>query len=55
MLNDTLTGAMTVPRLTIKGQKMGSDPIPGNPCPFPKIVEIILPLISPRSYPDHKN
>ena len=30
MLNDTLTRAMTVPRLTIKGQKVGGDPIPGN-------------------------
>ena len=35
MLNDTPTSAMTVPRLTIKGQKLGGDPIPGNRHPFP--------------------
>ena len=47
MLHDLSTGAMTVPRPTIKGQKVGGDPIPGNLHPFPKIVGIILPLISP--------
>jgi len=45
-LNDTPTGTMVVPRVTIKGQKVGSGPIPGNLCPFSKIVGIILPLIS---------
>lgn len=34
------------PRLTIKCQKVGSGPIPGNPPRFPKIVRIFLPLIS---------
>ena len=42
----TPTGVMTVPKLTIKGQKVGSGPIPRNPCFFPKILGIILPLIS---------
>ena len=42
---------MTVLKLTIKDQKVGGGPIPGNLHPFPKIVEIILPLI----YPAHKN
>ena len=46
MLSDTPTSAMTVLRLTIKGQKVGSGPIPGNLCPFPKIVGIILSLIA---------
>ena len=46
MLNDTTTGAMTVQRLTIVGQKVGGGPIPGNFHPFPKIVGIILPLVS---------
>ena len=55
MLNDTPTSTMTVPRLTIKGQKGGSGPIPGNPRPFPEIVGIILPLISLWNYPAHKN
>ena len=45
-LNDTPTGTMVVPRLLIKGQKVGSRPIPGNLCPFSKIVGIILPLDS---------
>ena len=42
---------MTVPRRTIKGQKVGSGPIPGNPHPFPKIAGILLPLISLWNYP----
>ena len=46
MLSDTPTSTMAVPRLTIKGQKVGAGPIPGNPCPFSKIVGIILPLVS---------
>ena len=37
---------MTVPRLAIKGRKVDSGPIPGNPCPFPKTVGIILSLIT---------
>jgi len=36
---------MTVLRPAIKGKKVGSGPIPGNPCPFPKIIGIIFPLI----------
>ena len=38
--------AMTVPRLTIKDQKVGGSPIPGTISPSPKIVGLILPLIS---------
>ena len=44
--NDIPTGARTVPRLTIKGQKVGSGPIPGNLPPFPKIVGIIFPSLA---------
>ena len=54
-LNDMPTGAMTVPRPTIKGQKVGSGPIPGNPHPFPEIVGIIFPFISLWNCPAHKN
>ena len=36
---------MTVLRLTIKCQKVGSGPIPGNLHPFPEIMGIILLLI----------
>ena len=43
MLNDAPTSAMTVLSLTIKGQKVGGGPIPGNPHRFPKIIGIILP------------
>ena len=46
MLSDTPTGTMTVPRLTIKGQNLGSGPTPGNLYSFPEITVIILPLIS---------
>ena len=46
VLNDTPTGSITVPRLTIEGQKVGGGPIPVSPCPFPPIFGIILPLIS---------
>ena len=42
----TPTSAVTFPRLTIKGQKVGSGPIPGNLDPFSKTVGIILQLIS---------
>ena len=38
-----------------KDQKVGSSSIPGNICPFPKIVRILLPLISVWNYPAHKN
>ena len=34
MLNDTLPRAMTVLGLTIKGEKVGDDPISGNLLPF---------------------
>jgi len=37
-------GAMKL-RLTIKDQKVYGGPIPGNLCPFPKIVGIILLFI----------
>ena len=46
MLNDTPTGAMTVLRLTISGQKLGDDPVPGTLSHFSKIVEIIFSLLS---------
>ena len=42
MLSDTPTGAMTVPKLTIKGPKMGRGLIPG----CLKILGITLLLIS---------
>ena len=45
-LNDIPTGVMTVLRQIIKGQKVGSGPIPGNLCSFPKIVGLLLPLVS---------
>ena len=48
-LNDTLKGAMTVLRLTIKDQKVGRDPIHGNLCPSHTTVGIILPFISLRN------
>ena len=37
---------MMVPRTTTQGQNVGTDPIPGNPHPFPQIAGIFLPLIS---------
>ena len=46
MLNDTSMGAMTVLRLSIYSQKVGSDPVPGTLSPFSKIVGIIFPLLS---------
>ena len=46
MLNDTPMGAMTVLRLSIYSQKVGSDPVPGTLSPFSKIVGIIFPLLS---------
>ena len=54
-LNVTPTGATTVPRPTVKGQKVGGGPISGNLRPFSKIIGIILPLVSLWNYPDHKN
>ena len=41
--NDT---PRTVQRLTIKGQKVGDGPVPGNLHPLPKIARIILPFLS---------
>ena len=55
MLNDTSTGSETVPRLTLKGQKIGGAPIPRNSCPFSKVVRKFLPLLSLSSYPACKN
>jgi len=46
MPNDTPTGAMTIPRLTIKGQKAGGGSIPRNPHLFLEIIGIILLPIS---------
>ena len=53
-LNDTPTGALTVPRLIINGQKVGGGPIPGNLHSFSKVVGTILPLISLWNFPTHK-
>ena len=53
-LNDTPTGALTVPRLIIKGQKVGGGPVPGNLHSFSKVVGTILPLISLWIFPAHK-
>lgn len=33
-LNDTPSGANTVLKPAIRGHKVGSDPVPGNPHPF---------------------
>ena len=49
------TGSMTILRPTIKGQKVGSSPIPGDPLPFSQIARIILSLLSLWNYPAHKN
>ena len=49
--DDTPTGAMPLLRPTIKGQKMVNSSTAGRPCPFHKIVGIILPLNSPWNYP----
>jgi len=46
---------MTVLSLTIKDQKEDGGSISGNLCPFPKIIGIILPLITLRNYPADKN
>ena len=50
MLNYTPMGTMTVPRPTMQGQRVGGDPVPGNLCPSPPVVGIILPLISLWNY-----
>ena len=46
---------MIVSRLTIKGQKVGSSPVPRNLHRFPKIVGIIFPLISLWNCSAHKS
>ena len=55
MLNDTPTGANRISRLTVRGQKVGTSPIPRNLHHFPKIVGIISPLISLWNYSAHKS
>ena len=45
---------MTVLRQTMKGQKVGGGPSSRNPCPFSKLVGVILLLISLWNYPAHK-
>ena len=52
-LNDTSRVAMTVPSHCQKTKEC-CGPIPGNLHPFPKIVEITLPLIVIWNYPAHK-
>ena len=47
----TLPGTRTVPRVTTKAQKVGSGPIPGNPCHFSKVTGIIFPLVSLGNHP----
>ena len=37
---------MTIPRSTIKDQKVGGGPIPGHLRPFPKIVGVIFPSLA---------
>jgi len=37
--------------VTIKGQNVGSGPIPGNPCHFSKVTGIIFLLPSLGNYP----
>ena len=44
---------MTILRSTIKGQKVCRGPVPGNPYPFLKKVEITLPHISLWNYSAH--
>ena len=50
-----LNSAMTVLSLTMKGQKVGGGPVPGNPHPFFKTIGIIIPVFSPLNYLAHKN
>ena len=58
---NTLVCWMTLPQVPWQflGQpwklKVDSDPISGSPCPFSKMVGIILPLVSLWNYPDYKN
>jgi len=54
-LNGITTSTMTVPRLTIRDQKERGGLVPGNLHPFLQTVGMILPLISLRNYPAHKN
>ena len=51
----TMTGSMIVPRLTVKGQKVFSGPVPDTPRPFLRIARIFLPLAILWNYPTHKN
>jgi len=44
MLNDILTVALTIPKPTIKGQRVGSVSIFGNPHLFPKVAGVLLLL-----------
>ena len=46
---------MTVLRLTMKGQKVGSGPIPGNPCLLPQIVGITLHALAYEMIQSVKN
>jgi len=46
VLNDPPTSTTTVLRLTRKAKNVGGGPILGNLHPFPKIVGIILPVVS---------
>ena len=55
MLNDTPTGAMRVPKLTIKDKKVDGGSIPGNLCPWLEIVGTFFPLVSLWNYQAHKN
>ena len=41
-VNDTPTGPVTVPKLTVKDQKVGGGPILGNLCLFSKILRQIF-------------
>ena len=54
MLNDTFSDTMTGSRLTIKRQKVGCGPAPGNFCPLSQTVTIVLLLLSICNYPAHK-
>ena len=44
-LNNTPPSTMTLPRLTIKDQKVGRSPTLGNLWPLPNIIGVILPFI----------
>ena len=53
--SDTPMETMRVSTPTVREQKAGRDPVPGNPHPFPKTAGIIVPLTSLWNYPAHKN